>query len=109
MVADVNRELVAGTVSELETLSADELAEVLGDGEAFGVHVRCGGLQVATESTLPRKGGIPLPDVVAVAVAEHLRRHPAVEVTLRWGDRDGPPCTAELVVTSRQSSAVDRN
>lgn len=59
------------------------------------------------------KGGrereVPLPDVVAVAVAEHLRRYPAVEVTLPWGDRDGPPRTAELVVTSRQSNAVDRN
>lgn len=59
------------------------------------------------------KGGkereVPLPDVVAVAVAEHLRAWPAQQITLPWRDLDGPPETAELVFTTRERGPVIRN
>jgi integrase len=58
------------------------------------------------------KGGktreVPLPDVVATAVAEHLRAFPAREITLPWESLDGEPTTALLVFTSRQGGALHR-
>ena len=49
--------------------------------------------------------------MVAVALAEHLRASPAVEVTLPWRDRKGAPTSAELVFTNggaaRARSAID--
>jgi integrase len=56
----------------------------------------------------PPKGGrtreVPLPDVVAVALAEHLRAWPAREVTLPWRELDGEPRTVRLVFTSRSAA-----
>jgi len=61
----------------------------------------------------PPKGGaereVPLPETVAVTLAEHLRAWPAVEVTLPWRDIDGPAHTARLLFTSRQAGHIDRN
>jgi integrase len=52
---------------------------------------------------------VPLPDVVAVAIAEHLRAWPAVEVTLPWADLGGEARTAPLVFTTRERGPVVRN
>jgi integrase len=61
----------------------------------------------------PPKGGrerqVPLPDAVAVALAERLRDFPAREVTLPWRERDGRPVTVPLVFTSRESRPINRN
>lgn len=52
------------------------------------------------------KGGkvreVPLASSVATELAEHLRQHPAVEVTLPWGSPNGEPVTSELVFVTRQ-------
>jgi integrase len=52
---------------------------------------------------------VPLPDVVAVALSEHLRTMPARDVTLPWRDLTGEKRTATLVFTSRESGAIVRN
>lgn len=61
----------------------------------------------------PPKGGrereVPLPDVLAVALAEHLRERPAREVTLPWRELDGEHRTAALVFSTRESTALERN
>jgi integrase len=61
----------------------------------------------------PPKGGrertVPLPDTVAVALAEHLREHHAVEVTVPWGDLDGPARTTPLLFTTPAGAPVNRN
>ncbi|MPZ74670.1 MAG: tyrosine-type recombinase/integrase [Nitriliruptorales bacterium] len=60
----------------------------------------------------PPKGGrdreVPLPDVVSVALAEHLRRSPAVEVTLPWLEPGGKPHTSTLIFTNRDGDALTR-
>jgi integrase len=60
----------------------------------------------------PPKGGkereVPLPDLVAVALSEHLRTWPASEVTLPWRDLDGAPRT-ETLVFARDGQAINRN
>ena len=61
----------------------------------------------------PPKGGrereIPLPDIVSVALAEHLRRFPPVKVTLPWLDHGGRDETATLVFSTATGSVVNRN
>ena len=61
----------------------------------------------------PPKGGklrdVPLPDVVANALAEHITRRPPVEVTLPWKTPDGPPTTAPLLFYTRERGALNRN
>lgn len=61
----------------------------------------------------PPKGGrerdVPLPETVAVALSEHLRATPAVEVTLPWGDRGGPEHTAALVFTGPKGASLNKN
>jgi integrase len=61
----------------------------------------------------PPKGGklrdVPLPDVVAQAVAEHITRRPPLEVTLPWKTPAGPPVTAALLFYSRERKALNRN
>jgi integrase len=60
----------------------------------------------------PPKGGktreVPLPEVVAFALAEHLRRYPPVEVTLPWRTLEGKPRTAALVFTTRERGPLVR-
>ena len=52
---------------------------------------------------------VPLPDVVAVALAEHLRAWPPRDVELPWRDLDGEPRTSTLVFTTREGGPIVRN
>lgn len=52
---------------------------------------------------------VPLPGSVRDALAAHLAAHPARPVTLPWGTGDGKPVTVELVVTTPQGEALQRN
>jgi integrase len=49
---------------------------------------------------------VPLSEGVKVALAEHMRLFPPVEVTLPWGDVDGDPVTVRLFFTNTQGSPV---
>ncbi|MFI2311509.1 integrase [Streptomyces sp. CB00072] len=61
----------------------------------------------------PPKGGklreVPLPEVVAHALARHITHRPPIEVTLPWKTPDGPPVTATLLFYSRERKALNRN
>lgn len=61
----------------------------------------------------PPKGGkvrdIPLPESIAFALAGHLTRFPAAEVTLPWKVLDGPPVTACLIFRSPEGFSLNRN
>jgi integrase len=58
----------------------------------------------------PPKGGkerdVPLPEQAAQAVAAHLARFPAVEVTLPWRTLDGPKRTARLLLTTARGTLL---
>lgn len=56
-----------------------------------------------------RERTVPLPTSVADALVEYLERFPAREVTLPWEETDGDPLTLRLIVTSRESKALNRN
>jgi integrase len=63
----------------------------------------------------PPKGGeskirdVPLPKTIALALAQHLERHPARKVILPWEQSGGEDVTAELVLTSVTGKACNRN
>ncbi|MER5664235.1 tyrosine-type recombinase/integrase [Streptomyces mirabilis] len=61
----------------------------------------------------PPKGGkerdVPLPESVAFALAGHLKKFPATEITLPWKTLDGPPATAALLFIGSMGLALDRN
>jgi integrase len=61
----------------------------------------------------PPKGGkerdVPLPESIAFALAGHLTRYPAAEVTLPWKTLDGPPVTATLIFRSPEGLSLNRN
>ncbi|MFC4628295.1 tyrosine-type recombinase/integrase [Promicromonospora alba] len=52
---------------------------------------------------------VPLPATVSKELKDHLKRNPAVAVTLPWKDTDGPPTTVNLIITSRERKALNRN
>ena len=52
---------------------------------------------------------MPLPDEVGLRLAAHIAEYPPASVTLPWQAPGGRPVTAELVFTSRESRAIDRN
>jgi integrase len=52
---------------------------------------------------------VPLPDVVGVALAEHLRLLPAREVVLPWREPDGELRPVNLLFTTRHGTAINRN
>ncbi|MGI5281756.1 tyrosine-type recombinase/integrase [Nonomuraea polychroma] len=56
-----------------------------------------------------RERTVPLPDSVAAAVEEYLSLFPARDVTLPWEEVDGEPHTLRLIITSRESKALNRN
>ena len=49
---------------------------------------------------------MPLPEVVAFVLAEHLRRYPPVEVRLPWRSLDGKARTDALVFTTREQCTL---
>ncbi len=98
----------------------------LRQGECFGlaledvdflrrvVHVRqqvrlLNGHPVYAPPKSGREREVPLPDTVAVALSQHLRTHPAVEVTLPWGDRSGPSTTRRLVFSGPKGASLNKN
>lgn len=98
----------------------------LRQGELFGlavenvdflrkvVHVRLQVRLIGTRRVFaPPKGGrerdVPLPDPVAVALAEHIRLHPPTSVTLPWRVPDGPRRTARLLFRSTDGNALLRS
>jgi Site-specific recombinase XerD len=98
----------------------------LRQGEAFGLAVEdvdfLGGVvHVVRQVKLlhnrpvfaPPKGGkerdVPLPESIAFALAGHLTRFPAAEVTLPWKTLDGPPFTATLIFRSPEGLSLNRN
>jgi integrase len=52
---------------------------------------------------------IPLSEPVKLALAAHLRRFPAVDITLPWDVPTGKPTTVRLVVTSMWGHAIAAN
>ncbi|MGH8946590.1 MAG: tyrosine-type recombinase/integrase [Acidimicrobiia bacterium] len=97
----------------------------LRQGEIFGlpienvdflrrvVHVRQQLRRIGRETVLALpKGGrereVPLPDVVSVALAEHLRIHGTTETMLPWRDPEGEPRTASLLFTNRDHGPLTR-
>jgi integrase len=56
-----------------------------------------------------RERDVPLPDAVAVALSEHLRAVPAVEVAAPWGELDGPERTVRLVFRAERGGPVVRH
>lgn len=60
----------------------------------------------------PPKGGrereVLLPDWASIALAEHLRAQPAVEVTLPWREPGGHEHTAALIFANRDGGALTR-
>lgn len=98
----------------------------LRQGECFGlavddvdflrrtVHVRqqvrlLNGHPVFAPPKSGREREVPLPETVAVALSEHLRAYPAAEVTLPWGDRNGPATTRSLVFTGPRGASLNKN
>lgn len=59
------------------------------------------------------KGGktrtVPLPASVRDLLAAHLSAHPPRSVTLPWRTLDGDPVTVPLVLSTRESTALNRN
>ncbi|MFD0478109.1 tyrosine-type recombinase/integrase [Nonomuraea thailandensis] len=56
-----------------------------------------------------RERTIPLPESVAQVLREYLGRFPAREVALPWEELDGELITLRLIITSRESKALNRN
>ncbi|GED86190.1 tyrosine-type recombinase/integrase [Streptomyces sp. 6-11-2] len=60
----------------------------------------------------PPKGGklrdVPLPDPVAEALKEHIKRFPPVEITLPWMRANGQPVTKRLIFTGPNGGHVWR-
>lgn len=52
---------------------------------------------------------VPLPDTVLDAINEHMTRYPPRKVTLPWDRLDGPERTVTLLLTTRESGALNRN
>jgi integrase len=78
------------------------------------VHVRRQVQRVGGRLVLaPPKGGkerhVPLPDSVAVALAEHIRQFPPREVALPWRVPSGKPVTAALLFAMPSGRPVEPN
>jgi integrase len=52
---------------------------------------------------------VPVADPVIPVLAEHVRQHPPVKVTLPWGAPGGKPVTRELMFTTSDGRALNRN
>lgn len=119
------RAVVAGHPDEYRAAPVVGAGCGLRQGEVFGmtvdavdflrrtVHVRqqvrlVGGQLVFSPPKGGREREVPLPDWVSVALAEHLRVHPATESTLPWRDPGGAAHTAALMFTNREGGALTR-
>ncbi len=98
----------------------------LRQGEVFGlavedvdflrgvVHVRrqvklLGGRQFFAPPKGRKVRDIPLPESVALELAAHLQAWPAVTIDLPWEDASGAPRSAELLLSTRETTALQRN
>jgi integrase len=116
----------AGLPGRLRGLADAGAGLGLRQGELFGlavenidflrkvVHVRLQVRLIGTRRVLaPPKGGrereVPLPDPVAVALAEHIRLYPPAAVELPWRVPDGPKRTARLLFRSTDGGALLRS
>lgn len=98
----------------------------LRQGEVFGlavedvdflrgvVHVRrqvkiLGNKQVYALPKGRKTRDVPLPESVALEVAAHLQRWPAVKVDLPWEEVDGERRGVRLVLSTRERTALQRN
>ncbi len=98
----------------------------LRQGEVFGlavddvdflrgvVHVRrqvklLGGRQVFAPPKGRKLRDVPLPESVALELAAHLQASPVIEVQLPREDVTGPLCSAKLLLSTRESTALQRN
>jgi integrase len=52
---------------------------------------------------------VPVADPVIPVLAEHVRQYPPVKITLPWGAPDGKPVTRELMFTTPDGRALNRN
>lgn len=52
---------------------------------------------------------VPLPDPVAEVALAYVKKWPSKKVALPWMELDGDPVTASLILTTRESGAVNRN
>ncbi|MGW6405273.1 tyrosine-type recombinase/integrase [Streptomyces sp. NPDC055134] len=57
----------------------------------------------------PKDRFVPVGDALAALLAEHMRKHPLVEVTLPWMTKDGEPMTVRLVFTTREHKPLNKN
>jgi integrase len=94
---------------EVFGLSPDDVNFLRGEVEVCRQVKLLGGRQVFA---LPKGGKVrtvPLPASVKEPLAAYLAGFPARPVTLPWDDLDGRPETVRLVVTTRESTAANRN
>lgn len=60
----------------------------------------------------PKRGKtreVPLPDIVATALREHVAGYPPLTVELPWLEPDGPTRTTTLLFWGRERTAINRN
>ncbi len=60
----------------------------------------------------PKRGKtreVPLPDIVATALREHVAGYPPLSVNLPWLEPDGPTRTTTLLFWGRERTAINRN
>jgi integrase len=93
---------------EILGLSVDEL-----DFDSGTLHVvQQLKLSLSKAVFAPPKGGklrdVPLPDPVAEALKEHIKRFPPVEITLPWMRANGQPVTKRLIFTGPNGGHVWR-
>lgn len=98
----------------------------LRQGEIFGltvdsvdflrreVHVQRQLRRVGRDTVLaPPKGGrervVPLPDVVSMALSEHLRRFGSTKTTAPWQELDGEPVEVDLFFSNRDRQPLTRS
>ena len=78
------------------------------------VHVRrqvklLSGRQVYAPPKGRKVRDVPLPESVALDLAAHLQAWPAVSVELPWEDVSGAPRSADLLLSTRERTALQRN
>ncbi len=78
------------------------------------VHIRrqvklLGGRQVFAPPKGRKVRDVPLPESVALELATHLQAWPVIGVQLPWEDVSGPLRNADLMLSTRESTALQRN